>query len=46
VSCLLALVGNPFYVVLVQRLAASLHASSPHSVAPMQLRFASFVVSN
>ncbi|KQV56469.1 hypothetical protein ASC95_28970 [Pelomonas sp. Root1217] len=42
----LALVGTAFYPVLVHRLAASLHASSPHSVALMQLRFASFVVTN
>src|SRR5205085_636450 len=34
------------YPVLVHRLAASLHASFPHSVALMQLRFASFVVTN
>jgi hypothetical protein len=42
----LALVGNAFYPVLVHRPAASLHASSPHSVALMQLRFASLVVIN
>src|SRR5690606_14082669 len=30
----------------VHRLAVSLHASSPHSVALMQLRFASFAVIN
>lgn len=36
----LALVGNAFYPLLVHRPAASLHASSPHSVALMQLRFA------
>jgi hypothetical protein len=35
--------GSP---VLVHRLAASLHASSPHSVTLMQLRFASFAVIN
>ena len=46
VSCPLALVGNAFYPVLVHRPAASLHASSPHSVALMQLRFASLVVIN
>jgi hypothetical protein len=40
----LALVGNAFYPVLVHRPAASLHASSPHSVALMQLRFASLAV--
>ena len=32
----LALVGNAFYPVLVHRPAASLHASSPHSVALMR----------
>ena len=48
----LTLLGNAFYAfyafypVLVHRLAASLHASFPHSVALMQLRFASFVVIN
>ena len=42
----LALVGNAFYPVLVHRPAASLHASSPQSVARMQLRFASLVVIN
>ena len=42
----LALLGNAFYPVLVHRLAASLHASSPHSVALVQLRFASFAVIN
>jgi len=45
-SCPLALLGNAFYPVLVHRLAASLHASSPHSVTLMQLRFASFAVIN
>ena len=45
-SCPLALLGSAFYPVLVHRLAVSLHASSPHSVALMQLRFASFVVIN
>ncbi|MEO8135254.1 MAG: hypothetical protein ABI831_14880, partial [Betaproteobacteria bacterium] len=30
--------------VLVHRLAVSLHASFPHSVTLMQLRFASFAV--
>src|SRR5512133_901017 len=45
-SCPLALLGSAFYPVLVHRLAASLHASSPHSVALMQLRFASFAVIN
>jgi hypothetical protein len=42
----LALLGSAFYPVLVHRLAASLRASFPHSVALMQLRFASFVVTN
>ena len=42
----LALVGNAFYPVLVHRLAASLHASSPHSVTLMQLRFTSLAVIN
>jgi hypothetical protein len=41
-----ALLGNVFYPVLVHRLAASLHASSPHSVTLMPLRFASFAVIN
>ncbi|RDI16832.1 hypothetical protein DFR41_1191, partial [Pseudacidovorax intermedius] len=44
--CPLALLGTAFYPVLVHRLAASLHASSPHSVALVQLRFTSFVVIN
>jgi len=42
----LALVSTAFYPVLVHRPAASLHASFPHSVALMQLRFASLVVIN
>ena len=46
VSGPLALVGNAFYPVFVHQPAASLHASSPHSVALMQLRFASLVVIN
>ena len=46
VRCPLALVGGAFYPVLVHRLTASVHASSPHSVAVMQLRFTSFVVTN
>ncbi|MEA3125299.1 MAG: hypothetical protein QOD67_2318 [Caballeronia sp.] len=46
VSCLLALIGTAFYPVLVHRLAASLHASSPRSVTLTQLRFASFAVVN
>ena len=44
VSCPLALVGTAFYPVLVHRPAVSLHASSPHSVALIQLRFASIGV--
>ena len=40
----LALLGSAFYPVLVHRLAASIHASSPHSVTLMQLRFTSFAV--
>jgi hypothetical protein len=46
VICLLALVGSASYPVLIHRLAVSLHASSPHSVTLMQLRFASLVVVN
>jgi hypothetical protein len=46
VSCPLALPGSAFYPVLVHRLAASLYASSPRSVALTQLRFASFAVIN
>jgi hypothetical protein len=46
VYCPLALVGSAFYPVLVHRLAASIHASFPHSVALMQLRFTSFAVIN
>ncbi len=42
----LALVSTAFYPVLVHRPAASLHASSPHSVALMQSRFTSLVVIN
>ena len=44
VSCPLALLSTAFYPVLVHRLAVSLHASSPRSVALPQLRFASFTV--
>src|ERR1039457_2115198 len=44
--CPLALVGTAFYPVLVHRPPASLHASSPHSVALMQLRFTSLTVTN
>ena len=42
--CPLALLGTALYPVLVHRLAVSLHASFPHSVALMQLRFASLTV--
>ena len=42
----LALLGSAFYPVLVHRLTASIHASFPHSVTLMQLRFSSFVVIN
>ena len=45
-SCPLTLLGTAFYPVLVHRHAASLHASSPQSVALLQLRFASFAVIN
>ena len=44
--CPLALVGTAFYPVLVHRPPASLHASSPHSVALMQLRFTSLTVTS
>ena len=46
VSCLLALIGNASYPIFVHRLAGLLHASFPHSVTLMQLRFASFAVVN
>src|SRR5271156_6911784 len=46
VHCPLALVGSAFYPVLVHQPAASLHASSPHSVALMPLRFASFAMTS
>jgi len=42
----LALVSIAFYPVLVHRPAASLRASSPHSVTLVQLRFASLDVIN
>ena len=42
----LTLLGNAFCRALVHRLAASFHASSPHSVALMPARFASFAVIN
>jgi hypothetical protein len=44
VLCLLALIGFAFYPVLIHRLAVSIHASSPQSVALSQLRFTSFAV--
>jgi len=44
IFCSLALIGFALYPVLVHRLAVSIHASSPHSVALMQLRFTSFAV--
>ena len=40
------LLGSAFYPVLAHRLAASLHAYSPHSVTLMQWRFASLAVIN
>jgi hypothetical protein len=40
----LALLGTASYPVLVHRLTASLHASSPRSVTLTQLRFTSFAV--
>ncbi|AHZ73363.1 hypothetical protein OU5_P0111 (plasmid) [Pseudomonas mandelii JR-1] len=40
----LALIGFALYPVLVHRLAFLIHASSPHSVTLMQLRFTSFAV--
>jgi hypothetical protein len=46
VACPLALVGTAFYPILVHRPAVSIHASSPHSVALMQLRFTSLIVTN
>ena len=45
-TCPLALLGSAYYPNLVHRLAVSLHASSPQSVALMQLRFASLAVIN
>src|SRR5512140_1699134 len=42
----LALFGTAFYPVLVHRPAVSIHASSPHSVALMQLRFSSLTVTS
>ena len=46
VTCLLALAGAAFYPTFVHRPAVSIHASSPHSGALMQLRFTSLVVTN
>ena len=40
----LVLLGSAFYSILVHRLAASIHASSPRSVTLPQLRFTSFAV--
>lgn len=42
----LALPSSAFYPIRVPQLAASLHASSPHSVTLMQLGFTSFAVIN
>jgi len=42
----LALLANALYPILVHRLAVSLHASYPHAVALVQLRFTSFAVIN
>jgi len=39
-------VHSAFYPVLVHRHAVALHASFPHSVALVQLRFASFAVTS
>ena len=39
-------IAGASYPLLVHRLAVSLHASSPHPVSLMQLRFASFAVIN
>jgi hypothetical protein len=46
VHCPLALVGRAFYPVLVHQPGASLHASSPHSVALIQSRLASFAMTS
>ncbi|KLN55989.1 hypothetical protein VPARA_26700 [Variovorax paradoxus] len=46
VSCPLALLGSASYEVRVPRLAVSLPASSPRSVALAQLRFASLAVAS
>ncbi len=42
----LALLGSALYPILVHRLAASLHASFPRSVALAQLRFTSLAVAS
>ena len=44
IFCSLALIGFALYPILVHRLAVSIHASSPHSVTLVQLRFTSFAV--
>ncbi len=44
VLCPLALLGSALYPILVHRLAVSIHASSPHSVALVQLRFTSLTM--
>ncbi len=44
VCCPLALIDGASYPILVHRLAVSIHASSPQSVALPQLRFTSFAV--
>src|SRR5439155_22856796 len=46
VHCLLALISVASYPILVHRLAVSLHASFPRSVALAQLHFASFAVAS
>ena len=43
-ACPLALIDAASYPILVHRLAGSLHASSPRSVALPQLRFTSFAM--
>jgi hypothetical protein len=43
---LLAPIGTAFYPVLVHRPTVSIRASSPHSVALMQLRFTSLTVTS
>ena len=44
--CPLTLIGTAFYPVLVHRPTAAIHASSPHSVALVQLRFTSLTVTS